>query len=229
MRRWLILSVVVMLLFLTSFYCTAFEEINCRFRSDATWVTSGVKEGEPGYFEPYCQQPGPTDIGKSKFEAEAETSRDPELRLIPYDVRKVDVPPEIIAYANVENSTPPDSVIIQSQGDLWRYHDLVALMEKGDWISATCTNENTRSIGVRIEGDDNDGWVAIQVDGVEVWRGSVYGEMKSDNMFLNYIEYYYLPAGQHTIRLENLGIEGEGKGDDVAIRYFGCSSQPVVY
>ena len=46
-------------------------------------------------------------------------------------------------------------------------------------------------------------------------------------MFIGYIEVSGLVPGTHTITVENLGIAGEGGGDDTAMRYFGFSSTPV--
>ncbi len=150
------------------------------------------------------------------------------LRLIPTDVRKVQTPPDVIAYANIDYTPPPDNVIIKSSGDLWTYNANIALTEKGEWISATCTDPNTTAIGVRIEGDSNDGYVLIQVDGEEAAIINAYGDEDSpQGMFLNYVEMSGLQPGQHTIRLENLGMEGDGGGDDVSMRFFGCSSKPV--
>ena len=147
------------------------------------------------------------------------------VRLIPLDVRLLDNPPEVIAYANVEHSAPPENVLITSQGDLWTYNANIALMNKGDWISATCTLQNITAVGVRLEGDANDGWLRVLVDGTEMWRGNIYGP--TENMFLNYLEISGLVPGEHTIRVENLGITGDGGGDDVAMRFFGCSSTSV--
>ena len=147
------------------------------------------------------------------------------VRLISLDVRTLDTKPEIIAYANIEYTPPPEGVSIQSHGNLWTYNANIALMEKGDWISATCTNPNITSVGVFLGGDTNDGWVRVLVDGQEVWRGSIYGPPES--MFINYLEVSGLVPGTHTIKVENLGISGEGGGDDVAMRYFGFSSTPV--
>lgn len=68
------------------------------------------------------------------------------VRLLPLDARAVEPPPEIIAYANIEYTPPPDTVSIDSQGDLWTYNANIALLEKGDWISATSTNPDVTAV-----------------------------------------------------------------------------------
>ena len=114
-------------------------------------------------------------IGKLEGKCAASAASQWNVRLIPFDVRTIDKPPEIIVFANVEHSSPPASVSITSQGDLWRYNEVVALMQEGDWISATCSDQDVTAVGVRFESDSNDGWVRVLVDGREVWRGSIYG------------------------------------------------------
>jgi len=119
-------------------------------------------------------------------------------------------------------------VAIHSVDDLWTYNANIALMEEGDWIEAVCSGSNVTAVGVHLGGDSNDGWVRALVDGVEVWRGSIYGDPDSaEGVYIRYLEVSGLEPGLHTIRLENLGIDGEGGGDDVAMRFFGCSALPV--
>lgn len=172
--------------------------------------------------------PAPLDALPDDQPGSGSTVSEWTVRLIPMDVRTIDTPPEIIAYANVEHAAPPETVSIDSQGDLWTYNANIALLEMGDWISATCTKQDVTAVGVRLEGDGNDGWVRVLVDGLEVWRGSIYGDQNSaEGMFLNYLEVSGLEPGTHTIRLENLGIAGAGGGIHVAMRFFGFSTRAV--
>jgi hypothetical protein len=167
-------------------------------------------------------------IGKLDGKCGSSAASQWNVRLLPFDVHAIDNPPEIIVFANVEYSSPPEGVTITSQGDLWRYNEVAALMHQGDWISATCNKNDITAVGVHILGDTNDGWVRVLVDGQEVWRGNVYGDPNSEKGgFSNYLEISGLEPGTHTIHLECLGIEGEGGGIHVAMYYFGFSSSPV--
>ena len=153
------------------------------------------------------------------------------VRLIPLDVRVLDNPPDTIAIAQYSTTPPPANVIIESAGGLWKSGDgeKIALYGGGDWISATCSDQNVTAVGVRFESGENDGWVRVLVDGAEVWQGSIYGGNpgSAEGMFLYYLEISGLVPGVHTIKVENLGINGKGGGDDAAMRYFGFSSTPV--
>jgi hypothetical protein len=167
-------------------------------------------------------------IGKLEGECGSSAAGQWNVRLLQYDVRTINNPPEVIAYANIEHVTPPESVSIINQGDLWRYNEVVALLKKGDWISASCNRDDVTVVGVHIIGDTNDGWGRVLVDGQEVWRGNAYGNPDSDQGgFSNYIEISGLDPGAHTIQVENLGIEGDGGGIHVAMYYFGFSTHPV--
>ncbi len=148
------------------------------------------------------------------------------VRPIPFDVRKFSNPPEIIAYANTKHTAPPASVTITTSGELWTYNANIALMEKGEWISATCTDPNTTAVGVLLGGDGNDGWVRVLINGEEVWRDNMYGEPAAGVKII-YLEASGLTPGTHTIRVETLGIAGAGGGDDISMRFFGFSSMPV--
>jgi hypothetical protein len=151
-----------------------------------------------------------------------------QVRLIPLNVRAADTPPLISTFANAEYAPPPESVSITSQGDLWRHDHVIALMNEGDWISATCTNPDITTVGLHLLGDTNDGWGRVLVDGQEVWRGNVYGDPDSEKgTFSYYLEVSGLDPGVHTIQLECLGIPGDGGGIHVAMYYFGFSTGPV--
>ena len=91
------------------------------------------------------------------------------------DARHFDAPLDIIAYASVNYTSPPSGVTITDSGDLWRYHEWIALMQQGQWIEATYAGMDTTKVGVQFWGDANDGWARVLVDGTEVWTGSIYG------------------------------------------------------
>ena len=144
------------------------------------------------------------------------------------DARAFSSPPEGVAYANVNDTSPPAEVTITDSGGLWRFHGWIALMEKGQWIEANI-QANASNVGVQFWGDTNDGWGRVLVDGQEVWRGNTYGSDVNypGSAFVKYLEISGLTPGTHTVRVENLGQVGAGGGDDVAVYFFGYGSQDV--
>jgi hypothetical protein len=139
------------------------------------------------------------------------------------DARHFDDPPDVVAYANVSQVSPPSGVTITDSGGLWRYYEWVALMQQDQWIEATYNGSDTTVVGVQFYGDTNDGWARVLVDGTEVWTGSIYGSDTSwpDGAFIRYLQISGLTPGSHTIRVENMGINGAGGGDDVCLYFFG--------
>ena len=138
------------------------------------------------------------------------------------DARNFGDPPDVIAYANTQYTTPPSEFQITTTGSIWRYHQWIALMEVGNHVEAKTTVETT-SVGVQLWGDTNDGWARVLVDGSEVWTGSVYGSDVNypGGAFVKYLEISGLDKSTHTIRVENMGTSGAGGGDDVTIMFFG--------
>jgi len=63
----------------------------------------------------------------------------------------------------------------------------------------------------------------VVVDGEEKWRGSVYGTDANwpGGAFVKYLTMTNLGPGPHTVRVEALGIAGDGGGDDVTVYFFG--------
>jgi hypothetical protein len=165
-------------------------------------------------------------IDKLEGKCAASAASQWSVRLIPIDVRTIDKPPVIIAFANVEYESPPESVSITSQGELWRYDQVTAMMRQGEWISATCNDPNITTVGLRIAGDANDGWGRVLVDGQEVWRGNAYGDPDAGG-YSNYLEVSGLDPGSHTIQAECLGIPGDGGGIHFLVHYFAFSTSPV--
>ncbi|MBI9043812.1 MAG: hypothetical protein JEZ06_04960 [Anaerolineaceae bacterium] len=151
------------------------------------------------------------------------------VRLISEDVLSSNHPPDTTTFANTNTSPPSSNLSIENSGTPWESGDgqTIALMQEGQWISATCRDENTTAIGVRFEADDNDGWAQVLVAGKEVWTGSVYGERYSEKgIFRKYLEISGLSPGEHIIQVVCMGVEGQGGSIHVAVRYFGCASEP---
>ena len=138
------------------------------------------------------------------------------------DARNFADPPDVIAYANTQYTTPPSDFQITTAGSIWRYHQWIALMEVGNHVEAKTTVETT-SVGVQLWGDTNDGWARVLVDGSEVWTGSVYGSDINypGGAFVKYLEISGLDKSTHTIRVENMGTSGAHGGNDVTIMFFG--------
>ena len=193
---------------------------------------SPAEEPAPSLDElPGAENPAPGLTAEEELPGEVTIVGTATVRLIPLDVRALANPPEIIAIAQYTTSPPPPSVTIESVSNLWKSADgeKIALYNGGDWIEATCHESNITAVGVRFESDANDGWVSVLVDGVEMWRGNIHGGYpgSEEGMYLNYLEISGLEPGVHTIRVENLGIDGGEGGDDADMRYFGFSSTPV--
>ena len=200
-------------------------------------IESSELDAEPLPVQPLDEElPGEGDSApaltvEEELPGEVTTVGTTTVRLIPLDVRILDNPPDTIAIAQYDTTPPPANVVIESAGGLWKSGDgeKIALYGGGDWISAICSDQNVTAVGVRFESDENDGWVRVLVDDAEMWHGSIYGGNpgSTEGMFLYYLEISGLVPGVHTIKVENLGINGKGGGDDAAMRYFGFSSTPV--
>jgi len=144
------------------------------------------------------------------------------------DARNFADPPDVIAYANTQHSASPPEFTIVTGGNIWRYNQWIALLDKGNFARATTTVDVT-SLGVQFWGDMNDGWARVLVDGSEVWRGSTYGTDPNypGGAFVKYLEISGLTSGKHTVSVENIGINGNGGGDDVTILLFGLRRAPA--
>lgn len=143
----------------------------------------------------------------------------PRVTLHVGDARFFTTPPDVVAYANTQHTSPPGEIqITQNCGaSCWRYNEWVALGEPGQYLEAEAT-VNTTAIGVQLWGDDNDGWARVLVDGEEMWVGEMRGE---DNQwpggaFVRYLEIAGLTPGSHTLR-----FEPTGEGGPVTVYFFG--------
>ncbi|MGD2162183.1 MAG: FHA domain-containing protein [Anaerolineales bacterium] len=136
------------------------------------------------------------------------------------DARFFSVPPDAIAYANIQQATPPDEILVMEncgESGCWRYNEWLAMGEPGQYIEIEST-VNTTAIGVQLWGDDNDGWARVLVDDEEIWTGEMRG---TDNQwpggaFVRYLEIAGLEPGIH-----NLRFEPTGEGGSVTVYFFG--------
>jgi pSer/pThr/pTyr-binding forkhead associated (FHA) protein len=143
----------------------------------------------------------------------------PRVRLHVGDARFFTTPPDVVAYANTLQTSPPGEIRITENcgASCWRYNEWVAVGEPGQYLEAEATVSVT-AIGVQLWGDDNDGWARVLVDGQEMWVGEMRGE---DNQwpggaFVRYLEIAGLAPGSHTLR-----VEPTGEGGPVTVYFFG--------
>jgi len=136
------------------------------------------------------------------------------------DARTFSQPPAVRAWANANYVAPPSGITIADSGGLWRSNEWVGLLNGGQWIQAANANASTAA-GIEFWGGAGEGWARVLVDGVERWRGSVYGDGSAAYPAQKYLEVSGLPAAPHTIRVENLGIDGIGGWHSVTLYFFG--------
>ncbi len=149
----------------------------------------------------------------------AAPSLTPIVTLRQGDARTFTDPPPVIAYANDEVADPPAGVSIATKGEVWRYHEWLALQEQAGWIEAVCNGPVSR-VGVQFWGDSNDGGARVFVDSEALWRGNTYGT--DTDGFVRWLEITNLPPGRHTVRVQATGRKGLGGGSDVTVYFFGC-------
>ena len=75
-------------------------------------------------------------------------------------------------------------------------------------------------MGVQIMGDQYIGWGRVLFDGTEIWRGDTAHTWNDGSNYGQYVEVRCFPPGIHTLRVENLGIEGGYGGITVPISWF---------
>ncbi len=145
-----------------------------------------------------------------------------EVSTVLYDGNALEfaTPPDVVAFANTAYVTSPSGFQITTSGTIWRYNQWIALMNEGNWVEAETTVE-TNTVGVQLWGDSNDGWARVLIDGAEVWTGDTYGDHLAGDTFIKYLEVSGLERGVHTIRVENMGINGLGGGNHVTVYFFG--------
>ena len=145
----------------------------------------------------------------------------PTVALHDGDARSFTDPPDVVAYANTQYASPPPEFVISGAWQ-WDLNEWVAFYGASGWIEAQTTVATT-SVGVQFWGDTNDGWARVLVDGSEVWTGNTYGAdaYSPGQSFVKYLDISGLVSTTHTIRVESMGISGDGGGDWVTVLFFG--------
>ncbi len=129
-------------------------------------------------------------------------------------------PPETYANANTaEYPSPPGIKVSFGAGTTaWGINRI--MWTAGDWIEAT-TGDPYSAIGIQVHGDQTIGWARVLFDNVEIWRGDTSASTIADGRYGVYVEARCFSPGQHTIRLEALGMDGSGGGRSVPVSYIG--------
>ncbi len=154
-------------------------------------------------------------------------SQSVQLYTSPGWVISADTRPEVIAHANSGDFSPPEGIKISAGGG-YALQKAWILYEAGHYLEATTSGDYT-AIGVQPHGESIIGWARVLFDGVEVWRGDTSSYWHDGEAYLHavYVEVRCFPPGEHTLRIEALGIEGSGGAagsggrTDVPIAYFG--------
>lgn len=58
-------------------------------------------------------------------------------------------------------------------------------------------------------------------DGLEIWRGDTAEVWTVGNAHSVYVEVDNIAPGNHTLRIESLGIDGSGGGKSIPVGFFG--------
>ena len=128
--------------------------------------------------------------------------------------------PEIFTYTNTADYSAPDGITVAVGGVSTPWGSGMILWQGGDWVEATTAGLYT-AIGGQIHGDVTIGWARALFDGVEVWRGDTSTFSIAEGRYGVYVEVSCFPPGNHTIRIEALGINGSGGGMSVPVANFG--------
>lgn len=154
--------------------------------------------------------------------------------LVLYDGFLLDLPdpPDPWTWANVESLDPESrstefSIRSSEEGTELSGSGIV-LTDEGSWIETTTTVE-VECVGAQYWGDPMSGWARVSVDGSEVWVGNTSAEQEStEDAHFVYLEVCGLTSDAHTLRIENMGIAGEGGGTDVNVLYFGLRQPAAI-
>jgi len=130
-----------------------------------------------------------------------------------------DDPPDFFAYANPEVRASPPGVSVTFGGSTSGFDTARLLLEQGAWIEASTANP-LYAMGVQIMGDQYIGWARVLFDGTEIWSGDTAHTWNEGANYGEYVEVRCFPPGEHTLRVENLGIEGGYGGTMVPISWF---------
>ncbi|MBN1267201.1 MAG: zinc-ribbon domain-containing protein [Anaerolineales bacterium] len=131
-------------------------------------------------------------------------------------------PPDLIAYANNQEVTPPEGVQLAPfcQDSCFRFHQWLGLTMPGESYDVIYSG-TTNTLGVQLWGDPGDGIAHVYVDGNLVWEGDTEGTDTNypGGAFVKYLQIHNLPAIPNHI----LRIETDATGGGVTIYFFGFS------
>ena len=137
------------------------------------------------------------------------------------EARQFAVKPDVIANANSAEIPAPQGIRVHHSPESIPYGLSRVLWGEGSWVQAE-TSEDYEAIGVQVWGDYTIGWARVLFDGEEVWRGNTAEIWNQQGRFGGYIEVSGFMPGEHTLRVESLGIDYH----PVTIAFFGFSRSP---
>jgi len=129
-------------------------------------------------------------------------------------------PPEIIVWTNPEDDPPPDNVELKAGEGTTTWGKGLILWQEGDWVEIV-TSGSFNTLGVQVYGDKTIGWARVLFDGLEIWRGDTAEVWTDGNAHAVYVEVDNIVPGNHTLRIESLGIDGGGGGKSIPVGFFG--------
>jgi len=137
----------------------------------------------------------------------------------PIDIRGTNNPPDVMVWANAAEYPSPTGFSVTVSGDAGPWYQWMVLREPGQFIQAV-SPEGYSALGIQFWGDDTNGWARVTLDGVEVWRGDVTTYGTDGVNYFVYVEITGDVSGPHTLRVEVVGQNGAGGGDNVPVFYF---------
>jgi len=137
----------------------------------------------------------------------------------PTDIRGTNNPPAVMVWANAAEYPAPAGFSVTVSEDAGPWHQWMVLREPGQFIQAV-SPEGYSALGIQFWGDDTNGWARVTLDGVEVWRGDITTYGTDGVNYFVYVEITGDVSGPHTLRVEVVGQNGAGGGDNVPVFYF---------
>lgn len=141
------------------------------------------------------------------------------VAVYPVDIRGTGNPPDVLAFANAGEYSPPAGISISYTENAGPWYEWLVLREPGDWVEAS-SPAGYSALGIQFWGDQTNGWGSVILDGVEVWRGDITAYGTDGVNYFVYVEVTGQVSGPHTLRTEVLGLPGKAGGDNVPVFYF---------
>jgi hypothetical protein len=115
-------------------------------------------------------------------------------------------PPDLMVYANTEDTAAPEGVDISFDAGTIGYGLHRVLWWNGNWIEVS-TELPFNAMGVQFLGEPLIGWARVLFDGQEVWSGNTSQIWTKSGRSGGYIEFSGFEPGHHTMRVESLDFD----------------------